>query len=42
MFSSLLKRWRGNFVTVKRQRDGLRAFKEASSTPPKALLYTSV
>jgi hypothetical protein len=40
MVSNLLKRWRDDFVTVKMQRDGFRAFRKETGchpAPPKAL-----
>jgi hypothetical protein len=43
MVSNLLKRWRDDFATVKRQRDGFGAFGKETGcypTPPQALVVT--
>jgi hypothetical protein len=43
MVSNLLKRWRDDFATVKRQRDGFGAFRKETGchpAPPQALILT--
>jgi hypothetical protein len=34
MFSNLLKRWKDDFATVKRQRDDFRAFRKETGCHP--------
>jgi hypothetical protein len=41
MVSNLLKRWRDDFATVKRQRDGFRAFRKETGCHPASSRPTS-